>query len=110
MAEGLAVAASIIAVVQLSDRVLSLCCQLMGKVRGAEREVRETIETVTALKGFLEFLEIFAKIHENEPRVPQLRALSRSQGPLDICKTRLDDIFFKVEDAKRDYKDVLNVV
>src|SRR5579859_105414 len=110
MAEGLAVAASIIAVVQLGDRVLSLCCQLMGKVRGAEREVRETIETVTALKGLLEFLEIFTKIPENEPRVPQLRALCRSQGPLDICKTRLEDMERKLQPPKRDYKGVLNVV
>jgi hypothetical protein len=79
MAEGLALGASIIAVIQLTDRVVSLCYQFLGKVRGAEREIREMITTVTALKGLLDFLDTFAKAPENEQRLPQLGGLCRSQ-------------------------------
>jgi hypothetical protein len=110
MAEGLALAASIIAVVELTDRVVSLCSEFLGKVIGAEREIREMITTVTALKGFLEFLDTFAKGPENEQRLPQLGGLCRPQGPLDMCITLLTEMEKKLRPPKRDYNGVLKTV
>src|SRR5271169_3882250 len=106
MAEGLALGASIIAVIQISDRVISLCCQFIGKVRGAEREVREMIATITALNGFLEFLNKFVRNDETASQLPLLRKLSEPDGPLEICKALLKDMETKLR-PKRDYNGVL---
>src|SRR5271169_3087055 len=109
MAEGLALGASIIAVIQISDRVISLCCQFIGKVRGAEREVREMIATITALNGFLEFLNKFVKNDETASRLPLLSTLSQPDGPLEVCKAMLNDMESKLR-LKRDYNDVLKAI
>src|SRR5436305_14226262 len=110
MAEGLAVAASIIAVIQISDRVISLCCQFIGKVRGAEREVAQLITAITALKGFFEFLDTFAKSAENALRLPLLSSLCNPQGPLETCKALLTDMEIKMRPPKRDYNGVLKAI
>jgi Cdc6-like AAA superfamily ATPase len=110
MAEGLALAASIIAVIQISDRVISLCGQFIGKVRGAEKEVAQLITTVTALKGFLEFVEKFVKMDENTSRLPLLDSISHQDGPLTTCMTLLKDIEGKLRPPKRDYNGVLRAI
>jgi hypothetical protein len=84
MAEGLAIASSIIAVIQLTDRVIDLCCQFIGPVRGAEKEVMQMIGTTTTLKGFLEFLRKFVDNGTNSDRLPQLHSICQPEGPLDI--------------------------
>jgi NACHT domain len=109
MAEGLALAASIIAVIQISDRVISLCCQFIGKVRGAEREVGQMITTITALNGFLEFLNKFVRNDETASQLPLLRKLSEPDGPLEICKALLKDMETKLR-PKRDYNGVLKAI
>jgi len=83
MAEGLAVASSIIAVIQISDRVISLCSQFIGMVRGVDREIVQMITIITALKGLHEFLHNFVKDDANGPRLPLLQTLCNSQGPLE---------------------------
>ena len=82
MAEGLAVASIIISVIQISDRVISLCSQYIGKVRGADKEIFEMINTITALKGILEFLRIFVTNDEHKHRLPLLHSLCKPQQPL----------------------------
>jgi Cdc6-like AAA superfamily ATPase len=110
MAEGLALAASIIAVIQISDSVISLCGQFIGKVKGAEKEVSQMITTVTALKGFLEFVETFVKMDENASRLPLLDAISHQDGPLTTCMTLLKDLEAKLRPPKRDYNGVLRAI
>jgi hypothetical protein len=109
MAEALSLAASVIAVVQISDRVISLCCQFIGKVRGAEREIAQIITTITALKGFLEFLERFINDSDNAARLPQLHSICRPKGPLDLCTSLLKDMESKMQ-MKRDYHGVLKAI
>jgi hypothetical protein len=109
MAEGLALAASIIAVIQISDTVISLCCQFIGKVRGAEKEVAQMITTITALKGFLEFLEKFVGNDETGRHLPLLGMLSRPDGPLATCTNLLTDMEGKLR-PKRDYNGVLKAI
>src|SRR5947207_5189855 len=109
MADGLSLAASIIAVIQLTDRVVSLCCQFIGKVRGAEREVEQMIKTITALKGFLEFLDKFVNDDDNAGRLPQLHSICRSDGPLHLCTSLLKEMESKMQ-PKRDYHGVLKAI
>src|SRR5271169_850935 len=104
--DGLSLAASIIAVVQLSDRVITLCCQFIGRVRGAEREVAQMITVITSLKGFLEFLDKFVNDDINGDRLPQLHSICRQEGPLDLCSSLLKEMESKMQ-PKRDYHGVL---
>jgi NACHT domain len=112
MAEGLALAASVIAVLQLSDRVIGLCGGFMGKVRGADREVAQMITTITSLKGFLEFLNNFVSDKIDPAQVRQLHSLCRPEGPLDLCMVLLRDMESKLqpERAKRDYNGMLKAI
>jgi hypothetical protein len=109
MAEGLALAASIIAVLQLSDRVIGLCRGFMGKVRGAEREVSQMIMTIASLKGFLDFLNNFISDTIDPAQVRQLHSLCRPDGPLDLCMVLLKDMESKLQ-PKRDYNGILKAV
>ena len=102
-------AAGIIAVVQLSDRVITLCSRFIGKVRGAEREVAQMIVTITALKGFLEFLNKFIKDDDNAFRLPQLYSICQPEGPLDLCTSLLNDMESKMQ-PKRDYNGILKAI
>jgi len=110
MAEVLAVAASIITVIQITDRVISLCCSFVGKVRGAEKEAIQMVNTVTGLKGFLEFLHTFVKNEENAPRLPLLNSLCNPGGPLEVCTTALTDMEGKIRPTKRDHTGVLKPI
>ena len=109
MVDGLSLAANIIAVAQLSDRVITLCCQFIGKVRGAEREIAQMITTITALKGFLEFLNKFVNDDDHASLLPQLHSICRSEGPLDFCTSLLKDMESKMQ-MKRDYHGILKAI
>lgn len=62
MAEILALVGSIIAVVQVANRVTTLGNEFLGRVKGASREVMEMIATVSALKPILELLPRFVQV------------------------------------------------
>src|SRR5216117_672422 len=102
-------AANIIAVIQISDRVISLASQFIGKVRGAEREVANIISTITALRGFLLFLDKFIKNDENSHQLPLLNKLSGPDGPLNTCMEKLMEIEDKLR-PKRDYHGILKAI
>jgi hypothetical protein len=106
VAEALAIAASIIAVIQITDGMMSLCCSFMGKIRGAEKEAAQMVNTVSGLKGFLEFLRLFVKGEDNATRLPLLNSLCNAGGPLESRPTALTDIEAKMR-PKRDHTGVL---
>ena len=109
MAEGLAVASSIIAVIQISGRVTSLCRAYIGKVRGADKEIFHMIKIVTALKGTLDFLHTLVIDDEKKPQLPLLHSLSNPHGPLEMCRTALADIESKLR-LKRDHTGILKAI
>jgi len=109
MAEALALGASIIAVIQLSDRMISLCCRFIGKVRGHEKQVAQIITTITALKGYMEFVQQFLKMNDNQSRLSQLNSISQPNGPLALCLALLKDMEAKLQ-PKRDYNGVLTAI
>jgi len=109
MADPLSITASVIAVIQITDRVITLSCNFIGKVRGAEREVNQIITTITGLKGFLEFLDKFVKDDKNAARLPHLQSLCDPAGPLDLCTGLLKDLESKMR-PKRDSSGILKAV
>jgi len=54
--DGLSAAGSIIAVIQLADRIVEVASILIGHVRGADKEILQVITALTVLKGFLDCL------------------------------------------------------
>src|SRR5436190_15076680 len=109
MAEGLAIAASIIAVIQITESVTSLCRMYIGKVRGADKEIFQIINTIASFKGILEFLQSFVNDDENQSRLPLLQSLSHEHGPLEVCRAALTDIESKLR-PKRDQSGVLKAI
>ena len=109
MADGLAVAASIIAVIQIADRVISLSHKFVGKVRGADREIFQMINTISALKGILELLRSFVQ-DDNKSRLRLLCSLCNSHGPLEICQNTLAGIESKLPTPKKDHTGVFKAV
>ena len=67
------------------------------------------ITTITALKGFLEFLDKFINDDDNASRLPQLHSICRPKGPLDLCTSLLKDMESKMR-PKRDYNGVLKAL
>ena len=109
MAEVVALVASIIAVVQLADRVTTLGYEFFGKVRGASREVAEMIATVSALKTILELLSRFVQVDENATRLPLFRSLCDPDGPLKECETLLGEIESRVR-LKREHSGTIKTI
>jgi hypothetical protein len=106
MAEPVGLATGIIAVIQLSERVLSYCRRFIGKISGAKREEAQIIATIAGLKGYFEFLQGFVVDDGNSARLPQLNSICREEGALDICAGLLKDIESKLQ-PERDYNRVL---
>lgn len=110
MAEALALAASIIAVIQITDRVVTLCHQFVGKVRGADKQIFQMINTITAIKGVLEFLKTFVDNGDNKSRLPLLYSLCKPNGSLERSRTALADIESKLQLKKRDHTKALKAI
>jgi len=108
--EGLSVASSIIAVIQISDRVITLCREFVGKVRGADKEIFHMINTITALKGILQFLQTFVDEEENHSRLPLLHSLCQRSGPFEKCHMAIAEIELKLRHSKRDYTGALKAI
>jgi len=102
MAEILALVGSIIAVVQIADRVTTLGYEFFGKVKGASRQVMEMIATVSALKTILELLHRFVQANENAAHLPLFRSLSQPDGPLKECEEMLRQIERRIQ-LKREH-------
>ena len=110
MVEGLATGASIIAVIQISDTVVSLCRNFIGKVRGADAEIFQLINTITALKGILEFLISFVNDDDTKSRLPLLHSLCEPNVPLETCRTALLGIESKLRSPKRDHTGAVKAI
>jgi hypothetical protein len=67
------------------------------------------INTITALKGILEFLQSFVNNDENKSRLPLLNSLCEPHRPLETCQTALADIEAKLR-PKRDHSGVLKAI
>ncbi len=95
----LSLAASIIAVVEVSNVLLLCCYRLRGKVMGADDEIARIIAGVEDLSVTLTGLDDLAKeLRDNEPLVQALRLSKEKDTPppwkpaLDSCNAVLSDI------------------
>lgn len=86
MAEGLAFTASVIAVIQISEQVVSACYQYFRSAKDAKQEILDVINVVGSLKTTSDNLRLLA----NDPAIlPNVHGLI---NPLNACKLTLEKI------------------
>ncbi len=88
MAEALGLTASIIAVVQISEQVISACYQYYSNVKDAKEDILDVINVIGGLKTTLDSLRILLDKH-NDPDDRQLLYLKPLVRELDMCQDTL---------------------
>jgi len=90
MAEAIALAASIIAVVQLADRIAGVCKSLIETVQDYPRDLRLIFVETGSLKVIFESLRF---LNDNDPAdSATLQRLRGPDGPIEGCKTAMDQL------------------
>ena len=90
MAEAVALTASIIAVVQLADRIATVCKFLIETVQDYPRELRLIYVETSSLKVIFEGLSFLGK--DDAADWTTLKALRGDNGPLERCKNAVQEL------------------
>ena len=98
----LSITASVIAVLQAAEAVISVCCDYRSAVKGSSWEVPRVLEEVRALRNVLRVLEELADKAEtpssdSKSRLPALKSLcDPDTGTLIKCRTELNNLATKL--------------
>jgi hypothetical protein len=94
MADPLSITASIIAVVQATDYVITSCQTYVGRVKNAAADIDKVFKEASLLKGiFLNLQELAQEDPDNE----RLKDLIGPGGPVAICNEALSAIHAKLQ-------------
>ena len=94
MAEVIAIGASAIAIIQITDRIVSLCKFYIETVKGAPSDLRAILVETSALKTIFENLQFLAACDDGVSNIAS--ALSGVDGPIEGCLrsvTQLEKLF-----------------
>ena len=94
MAEAIAVEASVIAIIQISDRIIGLCKFYVKTARDTPLDLRVILIETSALKIILENLNFLTAC--DGPDSPAARCISGADGPIEGCLrivTELEKLF-----------------
>lgn len=94
MADPLSLTASIIAILQISDSVLSTCFQYIGTFRTAKEDIFRIVNVVSSLKGVISHIEalINTPVTGRVTSLQLLNILGVQGGSLAICKAALHEL------------------
>jgi hypothetical protein len=90
--DGLSAAASVLAVLQISESVISACYQYYKTAKGARKDILEVISMVKDLKGTLDTIQFLLDEEGDDaedPRLPLLKSIDRS---FKACESVLKDV------------------
>ena len=93
---GIGEAASVIAVVQLSAQVYSVCREYYLGVKSARKDIERLSNEVLALKDILESVDDLAR-NPTGTKLSTLAILRRKDGPTDQCEKELAALIEKLE-------------
>lgn len=93
MAEALGVVGSVIAIVQISDQILSACYQYYNTAKDADSDIRNVISGVSSLKCIMEQLRILLKTYEKTARIPHSTFLDEA---ICLCEEALEKLGTKL--------------
>lgn len=89
-AEILGATASIIAIVQISKTIITICQFYIGEVDGASQDLRVILIEVSTLKGIAKSLKYLTQPNvANSTLLEQLAAVT---GPIEGCKKALEEL------------------
>ena len=94
MAEAIAVGASVIAIIQIADRIVGLCKFYIETARDAPSDLRLILVETSALKTILENLNFLTAC--DGPDSTAARRISGTDGPIEGCLrtvTELEKLF-----------------
>ena len=99
MAEALGIVGGVIAVLQITNSVLSVCYDYNAAVRGASWELPRVQKEMEDLRAILQTLEPIAKKAEssNPTQSQNLTLLCVPQGPLETCLKEINRLEEKLK-------------
>jgi hypothetical protein len=90
MAEVIAVASSVIAIIQITDRIIGLCKSYIGAARDAPSDLRVILLETSTLKTLFETLD-FLTTHSGGVSTT-VSNLSREDGPIEGCRRSIIEL------------------
>ena len=90
MAEAVAIGASVIAIVQIADRIIGVCKYFIGSAHDAPSGLRAILLEVSALKTVLENLNFM--IECNSATTTMISSLCEADGLIDGCLRSLQEL------------------
>jgi hypothetical protein len=91
MAEALGLAANIIAVIQISEQVVSACYHYYRTVKDAKKDIIAIINVVNGLKSMLDSLGVLI-VENDDPNDLPPSCLTCLDEPLRICESTLKEL------------------
>lgn len=88
--EALGLVASVIAIVQISSKIVSLCQFYIGSIDGAPQELRVILIEVSTLKAIAESLQYLTQPDVSSSDL--LKQLADVEGPIEGCKKALKEL------------------
>ncbi|MCJ1387554.1 hypothetical protein MMC18_000397 [Xylographa bjoerkii] len=100
MADPLSTLASLIAIVQISGSIVSICYDYRSAVKKACKDQVRLTEEVKSLRDVLEGLVALAdQDSSGDSRLPMINTLNQKDGPLEQCKSELKALEAKLRPA-----------
>jgi hypothetical protein len=93
--DGISAAASIIAVIQISEQIISLCRTYYSEVRDAKKNIQRLREEMTSLQTVLTKVADLANA-PNSAKLSTLSLLNQPDGPVRQCMMELITIAAKL--------------
>ena len=90
MAEVIAVGASVIAIIQVADRIIGACKSYVSSVRDAPSDLRSILLEISALKTVFENLQFLNSC--NSPCSPIVDSLCGADGPVEGCLLSVNEL------------------
>jgi hypothetical protein len=90
--DALSAAASVIAVIQISESVLSACYQYIKTVKDAKKDIIDIIDVISGLKGILDNLRVVFDAQKD----PLFLNSACLDVPLQMCEAALQEIATKL--------------
>lgn len=101
MAEALGLAASVLAVLELTSKLLSLGYEYIRSAKDAPEDLRSLVDELNSLNTVLVSLESYFR-DQKKPQLPALQAFGQ-KGPLHGCKLALQRLLAKLG-PKEDFR------
>ena len=100
--------ASIITVIQVTARVVSVCYDYQSGIRHSSKDIVNITHELQSLRNILERLADLAQSEDDLTSValPTLDLLNASGGPLEICEAELKQLEVKLAPARGRFKQV----